>query len=135
MGPGTLDQGGFIDLLGGSVITADDGAFTCTAGKGSLIDFAIVRKDIAGSVSLAQDLEAPCSPQVGLTASVQVGAWKDMIWKWAHPRHLPRGRPLGPHNNAQAPEAPSQGSEGKEPSSRWGQRGGFWNQEKVGRGG
>ena len=93
MNPYTLDRAGFLDLLGGSVITADEGASTCTAGKGSLIDFAIVRKDIFSSVSLVQDLEAPWSPHVGLRASIQVGAWKDKVWKWAHPKHLPPGKP------------------------------------------
>jgi hypothetical protein len=62
MGPDTLDQGGFLDLLGGYVITADNGASTCTTGEGSLLDVAIARKDIASSVSLAQDLEAPMEP-------------------------------------------------------------------------
>ena len=44
MSPATLDQGGFLDLLGGTVVLADAGTATCHAGKGSLIDFAIGKK-------------------------------------------------------------------------------------------
>jgi hypothetical protein len=73
MSPGTLDQGGFLDLIGGTVILADGGASTCTAGTGSLIDFAIARKDIADSVLLTQDLTAPWSP---MWASWHLSKWK-----------------------------------------------------------
>jgi hypothetical protein len=98
MGPGTLDQGGFLDLIGGTVSLADEGASTCTAGTGSLIDFAIVRKDIADSVLLTQDLTAPWSPHVGIMASVKMEAWRKKIWKWDHPKHLPSGKASGPRN-------------------------------------
>ena len=38
MSPQTLQSSGLIDLLEGSIITADGGASTCTTGKGSLLD-------------------------------------------------------------------------------------------------
>jgi hypothetical protein len=129
MGPAILDQGGFLDLIGGSVITAENGASTCTTGKGSLLDYAVARKDIADSIQVSQDLEAPWSPHVGLKVSIQVGAWKDKIWKLAHPKHLPGGRSFGPHN-----EAPPRVSQPSSPPFThyvthpkvWGQEGNFW---------
>ena len=126
MNPGTLDQGGFLDLVGGTVVLADGGAATCTAGKGSLIDFAIVRKDISGSVQLAQDLEAPWSPHVGLMASIQVEAWRDKIWKWDHPKHLPTGKALGPRNQVPSGDSPPQVEFHWSPKAQeWGATGGY----------
>jgi hypothetical protein len=98
MNPRVLEQGGLLELVGGTIITANEGALTCTTGKGGLLDFAIARKDIAETVTVSQDLKAPWSPHVGLKVSIHIGPWKDKVWKWANPRNLPEGRPFGPHN-------------------------------------
>ena len=124
MSPGTLDQGGFLDLIGGTVVLADAGAATCTAGKGSLIDFAIVRKDIAESTHLVQDLEAPWSPHVGLMASIHIEAWREKIWKWDHPKHLPTGKSSGPHNQSLAEAAPADEIHWSLKAIEWGAQGG-----------
>ena len=69
---------------------------------------------------------------MGLVASIQVCDWKDMIWKWAHPRHLPKGRPLGPHDEASPkPTPPNPEGEVATHKWEWGKQGSFWSQTQA----
>jgi hypothetical protein len=50
-----------------------------------------------------------------------------MVWKWAHPKHLPNGRPSGPHNQAQSASPPPQPEAPEGTHTReWGLTGSFW---------
>jgi len=86
----TLRSTGWLDRLGGEVVTMPGIESTCTAGSGRLIDFFVVSKRFAAAVQArGQDMTAPWKPHAALILRLNARPRSIRILKHIEPKEIP----------------------------------------------
>jgi hypothetical protein len=86
---GDLDLSGFPRLARGRVLVPSMVEFTCTQGRGSLIDYVVASEDIASYVRVSKYTPSPFKTHACLKVSLDHGAVEQTLWKRVKPPPFP----------------------------------------------
>ena len=80
---------GWPSYVHGTLKAPKDTEMTCTQGKGSIIDYAVVHHTMAHLVAVTTDNTAPWGPHYGLEITLDIASIEDSHVTWIEPKKLP----------------------------------------------